>query len=330
MEEQEKQRPEIRDERREKQRRETRDERQAIAPDSPLVSRLFSLSLIFPTPINNAQLFFKLWRLRLESDLPGAPVTKITITAQPARPRALQGGLFAPLAPDPEKLELTLARIAAVAGKECVGSPELLDTHRPHAFRMTAFNPAATSTRHPQEKGSRAGLSEAENPKFQIQNSKSTITCGTLNSPNLKFEIANRKSTSATGAPSKFEIENLKTGSDMGFSPNPKLKIQNPKFQIPNLRSNGELEIALRLFRPPVPARVELISGRPTVLSSSALRGRIFFAAGPWRKSGGWWEEEKWDREEWDVEIRAGKGAALYSIYYDLAGDQWYVEGEYD
>jgi protein ImuB len=46
--------------------------------------------------------------------------------------------LFIPLAPEPEKLELTLARIAAVVGEENVGSPELVDTHRPGAFRMSA------------------------------------------------------------------------------------------------------------------------------------------------------------------------------------------------
>jgi protein ImuB len=50
------------------------------------------------------------------------------------------------VAPPPEKLELTLARIASVvnstgkqAGTERVGSPELLDTHRSEGFRMKHF-----------------------------------------------------------------------------------------------------------------------------------------------------------------------------------------------
>jgi protein ImuB len=54
-----------------------------------------------------------------------------------------QNGLFVPLAPEPEKLEVTLARLAAMAGEGNVGSPELLDTHRPDAFRMRRFAPSA-------------------------------------------------------------------------------------------------------------------------------------------------------------------------------------------
>src|SRR6185295_5908731 len=41
--------------------------------------------------------------------------------------------------PEPEKLELTLARLKAVVGEENVGSPEVLDTHRPDAFQLKRF-----------------------------------------------------------------------------------------------------------------------------------------------------------------------------------------------
>jgi protein ImuB len=52
------------------------------------------------------------------------------------KPQAAQSGLFIPVAPEPVKLELTLARIQAFVGEGRVGTPELLDTHRPDAFRM--------------------------------------------------------------------------------------------------------------------------------------------------------------------------------------------------
>jgi protein ImuB len=60
--------------------------------------------------------------------------------AEPGRSRATQTGLFIPASPDPQKLELTLARIAAVVGENNVGSPEMLDTHRPDAFHMRKFS----------------------------------------------------------------------------------------------------------------------------------------------------------------------------------------------
>ncbi len=64
---------------------------------------------------------------------------KIHLAAEPARPRSAQGGLFLPPAPEPEKLELTLARIAGIVGHDKVGAVELLDTHHPNGFRMRRF-----------------------------------------------------------------------------------------------------------------------------------------------------------------------------------------------
>src|SRR5262249_7424132 len=58
------------------------------------------------------------------------------------------GGLFVPAAPEPERLELTLARVTALVGEENVGSPELLDTHRPDAFRMRRFGTIHAAETH--------------------------------------------------------------------------------------------------------------------------------------------------------------------------------------
>ena len=78
--------------------------------------------------------------LDIESHPPSAPIVAVTIDAEPVKPRVLQTGLFIPLAPEPEKLEVTLARLAKLLGAENVGSPELLDTHRPDAFQMKRFD----------------------------------------------------------------------------------------------------------------------------------------------------------------------------------------------
>ena len=92
-----------------------------------------------PVPMRSSRVFLKLLELDLEKYPPAAPIVRVTLAAEPAKPCVAKNGLFIPLAPEPEKLELTLARIAAVVGEGNVGSPELLDTHRPGAFRMRPF-----------------------------------------------------------------------------------------------------------------------------------------------------------------------------------------------
>jgi protein ImuB len=99
-------------------------------------------TLRLPAPMLDAKIFLKLLQLDLQAHPPGAPIVKIHLSAEPARPRALQSGLFQPVFPEPEKLELTLARIAGIVGESRVGSVELLDTHREGAFAVRHFAPA--------------------------------------------------------------------------------------------------------------------------------------------------------------------------------------------
>ena len=96
-------------------------------------------TLKFPVPSLDTKAFLKLWLLDLEARPPAAPVTHIWMGANPVKPQAAQGGLFAPVEPEPVALKLTIERIKAIAGADRVGSPELLNTHRPGAFRMTEF-----------------------------------------------------------------------------------------------------------------------------------------------------------------------------------------------
>jgi protein ImuB len=116
-------------------------------------------SLRFPLPTRDARTLLKLLQLDLEAHPPGAPVVKITLAAVSAKPRPPQGGLFLPLSPPPEKLELTLARLAGVVGEEQVGSAELEDTHRPDAFRTVKF-------------GGIAAPGAIQNAKLKMQNAK--------------------------------------------------------------------------------------------------------------------------------------------------------------
>ena len=253
------------------------------APPLTRSSQLFTRTLELPVPMLDPKVFLKLLQLDLKAHPPGAPILKVHLSAIPARPRSTQGGLFLPPTPEPEKLELTLARIAGMVGEDKVGSLELLDSHRPEAFRMQRFVPR-----------------EPEGQK-------------------------NKTDTAAPSAPIT----------------------------------------ALRIFRPPLRATVQLREGKPVHVVCSKrkeIAGEILWLAGPWRSSGDWWEQDGWARDEWDIAIRpsvaressvasrqssaksklsaispqpsaepfCGNSLALYRLVHDLLGGDWFLEGTYD
>jgi protein ImuB len=92
--------------------------------------------LEFPVPLADHQSMLKLLQLHLERHKPGAPITGFVLCIEPADPRRVQKGLFVPVTPEPDKLQLTLARIAGMLGTENVGTPLLLNSYRPDAFEM--------------------------------------------------------------------------------------------------------------------------------------------------------------------------------------------------
>jgi protein ImuB len=93
-------------------------------------------TLRLPVPSLDAKAFLKLMQLDLEAHPPLSPIVHVWMGANPVKPQAAQSGLFIPAAPEPVKLELTLARIKAIVGENRAGVAERLDTHRPDAFRM--------------------------------------------------------------------------------------------------------------------------------------------------------------------------------------------------
>jgi len=214
----------------------------------------FQRTIHLPVPLVDANVFLKLLQLDLKAHPPGAPVMKIRLRIEPAKPRPAQNGLFLPASPEPEKLELTLARIAAVVGEGRAGSPQLLDTHRPQAFEMRHFTPSAPEN-------------------------------GNCHAPKNKY-----------------------------------LK-------------NEDLVTALRIFRPRIAVAVTYQDGRPSHISSerqNQIAGQVLWAAGPWRSSGDWWEQDSWVRDEWDIAVQEKSGIALYRLVHDLVVGQWLLEGSYD
>ena len=101
--------------------------------------------------------------------------------------------------------------------------------------------------------------------------------------------------------------------------------------------------IGFRMFRPPLPANVQLQGARPRSVVLRGTRGEVMVASGPWRTSGDWWREDTWHEDEWDLEIKfhiseslRGKSPAsapehgLYRFYFDSIRQKWFVRGIYD
>jgi protein ImuB len=117
------------------------------AAEVQAAAKTYEKALNLPVPMRDSKMLLKLLRLQLQADPPVGGIVKITLGADPARPRSTQHGLFVPNSPDPEKLELTVARLAKLVGNANIGSPELTDTHRPGEFRMNKFFAQPNETR---------------------------------------------------------------------------------------------------------------------------------------------------------------------------------------
>jgi len=103
--------------------------------------------------------------------------------------------------------------------------------------------------------------------------------------------------------------------------------ITTPRDLEPGTTQNQEpsLGLALRRFRPPLPATVETREEQPTILRSAIFTGPIAAVRGPWRLSGHWWDREAWGRDEWDVQTHRGELLRLAR-----QEEQWVVDGIFD
>ena len=118
-----------------------------------------------------------------------------------------------------------------------------------------------------------------------------------------------------------------------------------------NIKKSGRPKTGpgLRRYRPGIAARVELNDGKPVLMQSSLISGRILEARGPWKLSGNWWDRTRWETKEWDIALDNG---GLYRIAQKTTNfnedqrkttdvnddrslslalqDQWEVVGVYD
>src|SRR6266550_8058921 len=93
-----------------------------------------------PQPTNDVDLLFQMLHTHLENFKSEYPITAVSLEAEPTKASQQQFGLFEIPLRDPNQLYETLARLIALLGSDCVGTPVLEETHRPDAFRVEAFS----------------------------------------------------------------------------------------------------------------------------------------------------------------------------------------------
>ena len=103
--------------------------------------RSFIRRVAFGAPSNDVRAILTLIALSLESSPPDSAIESIRIDAEPYRPRPAQADMFLPPSPAPERLETTLARLAALCGPENVGLLRAENSWFPEAVRLEKFDP---------------------------------------------------------------------------------------------------------------------------------------------------------------------------------------------
>ena len=94
----------------------------------------------------------------MQAHPPQTGIVGVTLNAEPAQPQTAQRGLFQAQFPEPDRLELLLARLRSIAGETNVGSPQLLNGHGDDAFAMTPFRPSLRAEAERQVVASRLAI----------------------------------------------------------------------------------------------------------------------------------------------------------------------------
>ncbi|MBI2492915.1 MAG: hypothetical protein HYV94_12605, partial [Candidatus Rokubacteria bacterium] len=255
------------------------------------------------TPTCEVKPLLALLRLDLERHPPPAAVTRVVLGARTVRARAGQGGLWRPPAPAPRALGAVLARLAALVGGDNVGSPALLDSHRPDAHAMLAFAPPDEAGAEDEHRGQDGWRGRCSPPPAAVAAPPAGGSHDAWNAP------------ARHGSPATPAADARTAGGADPARPRP--------------APDGEPEhrLVLRRARPPRRVEVETAGERPASVELGGGAERVVACAGPWRASGEWWDVGEWAREEWDVALAGG---ALCRLAWDRRTGAWCLDGTYD
>jgi protein ImuB len=259
-------------------------------------------------PTTDRKFLLKLLQLEIAAHPPQAAVLSLTLSAQAGQSSKVQLGLFAPQTPEPSRLDVTIARLKAIAGEDRVGSPVLEDTHRPGSFRMESFAVPCQSSSEASKK-----LRPVEGTGFSVK--------GTGFSPYI-----NPAKESRALAP-----EGCCTGLSPGMPSSFAACVAPSSASKSNASQTARPRMALRRMRPPVPVHVQLRALKPVAFRDREQSFKVAAAYGPWRTSGCWWSTEVWNTEEWDVLAELSSGSSIACLLvHDCTHNHWQLEAFYD
>jgi protein ImuB len=118
-----------------------------LESDTKRQARCHSRTIRPALPSRDLRRLLKLVQLDLEAHRPEAAVVALEMRVEPASPHIVQHGLFLPQGPDPDQLEVLLARLKKLLGEDRVGAAQLIDTQQADSFRMGDFAPRAPQDR---------------------------------------------------------------------------------------------------------------------------------------------------------------------------------------
>jgi protein ImuB len=96
-------------------------------------------------PTLDVRVLLRLTALSLEARPPSDEVEGIAVACEGRPIRGDQLDFFRPAGPTPALLSRTLAELEALCGPGRVGTPQVVDTHRPDAFSLAGFAPSAAA-----------------------------------------------------------------------------------------------------------------------------------------------------------------------------------------
>jgi protein ImuB len=279
-------------------------------------------TLALAHPLDDARTMLALLRLELERHPVSSAIVHVAVEAHPVRVHADQGGLGRPPGPGARDLTAVLARLSALVGPTSLGSPALVDSHRPGVFQLVPFDPAVRGgpiAPRVRERDARDAGQEPRDPGGDAVN------------PGREARDPGRKAVSRGP-------EGRDPGEERGTC------------------RPGSL--ALRRLRPWVAAEVHVYAERPVWMTAGSIAGHVVACAGPWRTSGEWWGEVGdargsggssesggsggsshsghsggssgpggWAHDEWDIAL---SDDTLCRLVWDQRARAWFLDGIYD